>query len=279
MKRRYVLLALANLTLFTGVALAWARPEAKGPAITVPFELLPSNHMVLNAKINGKGPFRLVFDVGAPVTLLSNKAGEESGVIKKDAPKSFLMGMRGEGKVDSLEIGDVKAEGLPVIVLDHPTLKALAGMLGKPLDGLIGYTFFARYKTTIDYQAKLMSFEPVDSQIRDLMKDLPARLAGPKVAKKRILAPTAVWGIEVGEPEGGVSSLGVPIRAIVEGSPADLAGLKVGDVLTSLDGRWTTTPSDAIGAAATVKPGQSATVVVLREGKELALTISPKDGI
>ena len=78
MKRRYVLLALANLTLFTGVAFAWARPEAKGPAITVPFELLPSNHMVLNAKINGKGPFRLVFDVGAPVTLLSNKAGEES---------------------------------------------------------------------------------------------------------------------------------------------------------------------------------------------------------
>ncbi len=279
MQLRYPLLALAQVTLIGGLALAWSGTENKSGPVTVPFELLPSNHIVLNAKINGKGPFRLVFDVGAPVTLLSNRAGEESGVIKKDAPKSFLMGMRGEGNVKSLEIGDLKAEGLPVIVLDHPTLKALAGMLGKPLDGLIGYTFFARYRTTIDYQAKLMSFEPVDSKVRDLMKDLPERLASPKIAKKRTQAPTGLWGLEVGEPVGGVSSLGIPITSVMAGSPAELAGLKVDDVLMTLDGRWTTTPSDAFGAAVAVLPGQPAIVVVLRDGKELTLTVMPKDGI
>ena len=281
MKPRRLLLALAYLIVlgFAGLAPGWLAPEKKVGPVTVPFELLPSNHIVLDAKINGKGPYRLVFDVGAPVTLLSNKAGEGSGVVKKDAPKSFLMGMRGEGKVDTLQIGDLKAEGLPVIVLDHPTLKALAGMLGKPLDGLIGYTFFARYKTTIDYQAKLMSFEPVDSKIRDLMKELPERLAGPKIAKKRTLAPTALWGLTIGEPSGGVSSRGVPVTLVVAGSPADEAGITVGDVMTTLDGRWTTTPSDAIGAAAGVKAGQPTAVVVLRDNEELTMTVTPKDGI
>ncbi len=49
-----------------------------------------------------------------------------------------------------------------MIVLDHPILKALGDFLGRPLDGIIGYTFFARYRTTIDYQARQMTFEPVD---------------------------------------------------------------------------------------------------------------------
>ncbi len=43
--------------------------------------------MVVRARINGKGPFRLIFDLGAPITLLSNQAAEASGVIKADAPR------------------------------------------------------------------------------------------------------------------------------------------------------------------------------------------------
>ena len=30
----------------------------------VPFSMLPSNHMVVQATINGKGPYRLIFDLG-----------------------------------------------------------------------------------------------------------------------------------------------------------------------------------------------------------------------
>ena len=115
---------------------AAANPNPK--VATVPFEMLSSNHMVVNAKLNGKGPYRLVFDLGAPVTLLSNKAAEESGAVEKKAPRSFLFSMRGEGKIDTLEVGDLKAKDLTVLVFDHPVLKALAGFLGRPLDGIIG---------------------------------------------------------------------------------------------------------------------------------------------
>src|SRR4051812_24746047 len=160
-----VVLGLTVATLAQPPA-ATRKKEADGGAkAVVPFEMLPSNHMVVNARLNGKGPYRLVFDLGAPITLLSNRAAEGSGTVKKNAPRSFLFSMRGEAEVGTLEVGGLKAKELPVIVLDPPALKALGGFLGKPLDGIIGFTFFARYRTTIDYQANEMTFEPVDYRV------------------------------------------------------------------------------------------------------------------
>ena len=140
--------------------------------------------MLVEARINGKGPYHLIFDLGAPVTLLSNRVSEATGVVKANAPRSFLFGMRGEAEVDKLQVGELTATKLPVIVLDHPILKALEDMTGRQLDGLMGFTFFARYKTSIDYHAHKMTFDPIEYQVRDLLKELPDRLMGPKVARQ-----------------------------------------------------------------------------------------------
>jgi S1-C subfamily serine protease len=163
--------------------------------------------------------------------------------------------------------------------MDHPALKMLAGALGKPLEGIVGYTFFARYRTTIDYQAHEMKFAPVDFEVRDLVKDLQAKLMGPKVARQRVVAPRALWGFTVGEPAGGVSSLGVPVTAVATGSAADAAGLKAGDIVTTLDGRWTASISDVYAAARAVTPGQATSVKILRDDREMTLTVTPRDGI
>lgn len=245
----------------------------------VPFEMLTSNHMVVEAKLNGKGPYRLIFDLGSPVTLLSNKAADGSGAIDAKTPKSFLFGTRGEGKVKTLEVGELTAENVPVIVLDHPALKVLGQVLGKPIDGIIGYTFFARYRTTLDYQKKVLTFVPVEFEVRDLMKSLPAQMAAAKVVGTRVLAPRGFWGLTLGEPTGGVDSKGVPVTAVAPGSPAEAAGIKVGDLLAGLDGLWTTTISDAYSAAVSIHPGTATSVVVIRDGAEMTLTVTPKDGI
>ncbi len=258
-------------------AVAAKEKEKKG---VVPFEMLASNHMMVRAKINGKGPFRLIFDLGAPITLLSNKAAEASGAVKQDAPKSFLFSMRGEAAVETLEVGGLSAKNLPVIVLDHPALKALGGLFGGPLDGIIGFTFFARYKTTIDYQAREMTFEPVDFKMRDLLKDLPDRLAGPKIARQRVLAPAGVFGLTVAEAaENPLDAPGVTIVSVLAGSPAEAAGLKPGDVLTSLDGRWTASVADTFAAASAAGPGRAIAAVVVRDGAEMTLKVVPRDGI
>ncbi|MDR3638784.1 MAG: PDZ domain-containing protein [Isosphaeraceae bacterium] len=275
------LLALTLTAALLAAAPSWAQSPKEGgdKKVTVPFQLLLSNHMVVRAKVNGKGPYRFVFDLGAPITLLSNRAAEDSGTIKENAPRSFLLNMRGEAEVKSLEIGDLKTEKLPVVVFDHPILKALGDFLGRPLDGIMGYTFFARYKTTIDYQARRMTFEPVNAKIRNLMQDLQARLAGPKEQKHRVLAPSAFWGLNVGAPSGGVSSRGVPVTAVWPDTPAADAGLKAGDIVSVLDGRWTASVADVYAATTGVSPGRAVEVVVLRDGKELTLTVTPRAGL
>ncbi|MDR3619570.1 MAG: PDZ domain-containing protein [Paludisphaera borealis] len=250
--------------------------KENGKPAKVPFSMLPSNHMLVRAMINDKGPYRLIFDLGAPITLLSNNASETSGVVKDDAPKSFLFSMRGEAEVAKLRVGDLTAEKLPVVVFDHPALKILGDVLGRPIDGIIGFTFFARYKTTIDYQINQMTFEPVDFEVRDLMKDLPARLSGPKTARRKVLAPGALWGLRLSPVANGAD--GVPVAEVLADSPALAAGLKPGDVLTSIDDRWTSSIHDVFAAAADVAPGQAVAVVVRRDGKELVLTLRPEDG-
>ena len=255
-------------------------PAADTPGkATVKFEMLPSNHMVVRAKINGKGPYRLVFDLGAPITLLSNRASEAAGVVKPEAPRSFLFSMRGEAEVKTFEVGDLTARDVPVIVFDHPTVKALGGFFRGPLEGILGFTFFARYRTTIDYQARTMTFEPVDFEVRNLLKDLPERMAGPKVARRRVLAPGGLWGLSVGAPAADPGAPGVPIRTVLPDSPASRAGLKPGDILTTLDGRWTTTVADTYAAASGVPAGQAVPVVILRDGQELTLSVTPKPGL
>src|SRR5271166_2453434 len=285
-----------GLSLFLAVAvllglwLAQAGFGAQAPArsstpvttirkAVVPFSMLPSNHMVVEATINGKGPYRLIFDLGAPITLLSNQVSETSGVVRADAPRSFLFSMRGEAEVAKLQVGDLTTTKLPVIVFDHPTLKILGDVLGRPVDGIIGFTFFARYRTTIDYQAKQMTFEPIDFAIRDLLRELPDRLTGPKTIRRRVLAPGALWGLRLARAARNINSAGVPIVEVLPGSPASLASLKPGDVLTMLDNRWTTSVTDAYAAAAAVEPGREIRVVILRDGKEQTLMVCPVDGI
>jgi hypothetical protein len=254
-----------------------APAQAKTKAV-IPFEVLPSNHMLVKAKINGKGPYHLIFDLGAPITLLNNRVSEDSGVVKANAPRSILFGMRGEAEVDKLQVGDLNVDKLPVIIFDHPLLNVLEKFAGRPIDGLMGFTFFARYRTTIDYHAHQMTFEPIDYQVRDLLKDLPDRLLGPKVARRRVLVPKAVYGLRLAGPAGGLDAPGVLIAEVLSGSPADQAGLRAGDLLVTLDGRWTTSVADLFHAAAAVEPGQAIVATVRREGKEQTLTIRPADG-
>lgn len=71
-----------------------AKSDKADTKSVVPFEMLPTNHMLVEARINDKGPYHLIFDLGAPITLLSNRISEAAGVVKPGAPRSFLFGMR-----------------------------------------------------------------------------------------------------------------------------------------------------------------------------------------
>jgi serine protease Do len=60
---------------------------------------------------------------------------------------------------------------------------------------------------------------------------------------------------------------GVTVSSVVAGSPADQAGLKVGDTITSIDGKKVTKGAELVSDIASRKPGAKATLGFLRNGK------------
>jgi hypothetical protein len=264
---------LCTLLLFTLPA------EAPKPA-TVPFELLKTKHMVVQIKINGKGPYRVIFDTGAPVMLVNNKVAKASGLVGKNAqtPLFALFGNMGNVKIKTLEIGDLRAENVAAVVMDHPTIELISKFLG-PIDGIVGFPFFARYKMTVDYQAKELTFVPSGYEPPDameaMMKSMMA-LTGDD-GKPKVLAPAAQWGLIV-EKKDQDEEAGVTVKDVRPGSSAEQAGLKAGDRLLTLDGRWTDSVADTYRAVEYVKPGTSTMVKIKRGSDDIELTVKPRAG-
>jgi hypothetical protein len=253
-----------------------------GKPATVAFELLSTKHIIIKIKVNGQGPYRVIFDTGAPVMLLNYKVAKESGVLPKDAkPPLFpLFGSAGENKIKILEIGDLKAKDVSTIVMDHPTVELISKHLG-PIEGIVGFPFFARYKMTIDYQAKKLTFVPNGFDPPDTLKALMASvmaLANDKPPEPKVLTPAGQWGILL-HKEKNDKEAGITIREVLPGSPAAAGGLKPGDRLLSLDGRWTDTLADVYLAAGKVSPGNSAKLVIRRATQEIEMTVKPQEGL
>lgn len=276
-----------TLALACGLAAPVVAQEPKGDekpkaeAIVVPFELLSSRHMAVQVKLNGKGPYRLVFDTGAPMNLINNKIAKESGVIdaKTKRPGFAPFGaMPNAQTVKVLEVGPAKLEGVSTMVMDHPTVAAISEALG-PIDGIIGFPFFARYAMTVDYQKRELTLVPNDYKPGDYLQGLMEKMMNAQQSKDpAVLAPAAVWGLVVGK-EKDDEAAGVVVEKVLDGGAAAAAGLKPGDRLLTVNGRWTDTVADTFTAAGSVKPGKEAAVVVRRDGQEVKLTVKPAKGV
>jgi membrane-associated protease RseP (regulator of RpoE activity) len=277
-KRRLAASLLAvSLLLVAGRARA---DEPKAQPVTVPFELLKTKHMTVMVKVNGKGPYRVIFDTGAPVTVLNNKVAKESGLLKNVKKPAFsLFGAAGQVKAESLAVGDLVAKDQPVVVMDHPTVEAISKALG-PIDGIVGFPFFARYRMTLDYQAKTMTFVPTDFDPPDVMQAMMAMLLGGGRDKpaKQVIAPAAQWGMVV-EKAASDEEAGVTIKEVLPGSAAAAAGLKAGDRLLTLNGCWTDSVNECYTAAAHAKAGVAVKVTIRRGEQEMELTVRPTLGL
>jgi len=285
MRRTGQVVLLTGLLSVCAVTAASAPQHDKQPdpkAIIVPFELLSTGHMAVQVKVNGKGPYRLIFDTGAPPNLVNNKLAAEAGILKKDPkmanPGVGLFGLAGAKTIDTLEVGQAKLDKVPVMVMDHPTVTAAAKALG-PIDGIIGFPFFARYATTIDYHKKELTLVPNGYVPSDTMQMLMDKLMKGQRGKPepRVVAPAGLWGITVTKAANDEEA-GVTIDHVLPNSPAAEGGLKAGDRLLTVDGRWTDSVNDTYLAASVVKPGRAVEVVVLRDGQEVKLTVKPAKG-
>src|SRR5213594_2262326 len=74
----------------------------------------------------------------------------------------------------------------------------------------------------------------------------------------------------------GVNS-GVTISNVVAGSPAEQAGLKVGDTITTVDGKPVKNGDELVADIASRKPGTKVTLGLIRNGKKQDATITVAD--
>jgi len=277
MKRLFVLVIVAAMS----TAMLRADEKDVKPA-AVPFEMLKSQHMAVQVKINGKGPFRLIFDTGAPVTLLSNKVAKEAGVFPanyKASPFALFGAQQKPFKIKDLEMGELKVANVDTMVMDHPTIGALASVVG-PIEGIVGFNVFAKNRTTIDYQTRTMTFVPVNYEPKDMMKHIMSIMLASKADKEkaRILAPAGLLGLRA-EKKTDDEEPGVVIAEVFKGGAAAAGGLKAGDRLLTLDGRWTDSVEDCFFAASRLQPGTRVRAEVLRDGKRMDIQIQVKQGV
>jgi putative serine protease PepD len=81
----------------------------------------------------------------------------------------------------------------------------------------------------------------------------------------------AYLGVQISDT---TNDTGAQISRIVSGSPADKAGLQVGDVVTAIDGKTVSTSDDLTALVATYSPGDKAKLTVTRDGSTKTIDVT-----
>jgi predicted aspartyl protease len=166
--------------------------ESGRTSVTVPFRLL-NNHVYVEAKVNGKGPYTFIVDTGGH-SLLSPRVAADAGLKVEGAG---VTSGAGEGKSTTgfaryrdIALGPVHLTDQPAFVTDIYD-RSIEGI---PVDGMLGFELFARFAVRLDYGAKRMtvsSFAAFDPRgagipvpfkfydhlpaVRGLIDEMPAR--------------------------------------------------------------------------------------------------------
>ena len=259
--------------------------EAPKPQ-TVKFDLFESGHFVVKVKLNGHGPYNLIFDTGSPTTMITPRIAKEANLTDKAKDKPFipLFGMGGTVKIKKFQVGNVQASDVTAMIMDHPTVALFSREYkkkrGEGIDGIVGFPFFAQFKMTVDYSAKELTFVPNGYKATDIMQDLIQTVMNAMSSKPepKVAAPAALWGLQLAKAAKDESD-GVDVKTVMSGGAAAAAGIKAGDRLLTIDGRWTDSIPDAYVAASFVKPGKPVVVVLKRDGKEVKVKVTPKTGL
>jgi len=117
--------------------------------------------MVISARLDGKGPYRLRIDTGSPEVVLGRSlarelglatlAGGETGGFVGEVPVRFDYAV-----LDSLTLGTTTLARFPVAISDHPALASDAG-----IRGTLGLEALRRFRFCLDAPGGALWLEPL----------------------------------------------------------------------------------------------------------------------
>ncbi|MBV8356099.1 MAG: retropepsin-like domain-containing protein [Candidatus Eremiobacteraeota bacterium] len=128
-------------------------------AVTVPFTFF-DNRMLVECRINGRGPFTMIVDTGAPDVTITpetartlsvsvHSAGAVSGAGNKNVSSGTV-------KIASFSVGPLAFNVREATVLDLSQIKTKFRF--PHLDGVVGYPLFEHFAVTVDPDRRTLSF-------------------------------------------------------------------------------------------------------------------------
>jgi hypothetical protein len=126
--------------------------ELAAEAVRVPFELARSRPVpVVEASLNGRGPFRFFLDTGASGCVLDTRLMSELGLASQGKTQvgdpSRNEPLEADVlRIEELALGGMRARGLPAVAFDRASLER-----GDGVRGVLGLSLFTRHLLTLDY--------------------------------------------------------------------------------------------------------------------------------
>jgi hypothetical protein len=151
------------------VALGGGPPAASDSSVaaTVPFELV-DNRIFVEVRIDGKGPFKVIFDTGAG-NILRPEVARGLGLAVEDAGTGSGVGEQvvraGRSTVGRMQLGSIVLVDQRFTILPFDDARHVFG--SARFDGVIGYEVLQKYVATIDYErGRLTLTEPSKFEYR-----------------------------------------------------------------------------------------------------------------
>jgi hypothetical protein len=214
-------------------------PKADAKTFHVPYRLTKTSHVLIRAKLNGKGPYNFIIDTGAPTLFVSTAVARKVGIRAE---------RNNNDTVDRFEIeGGVIFNKCRARIEDPFQLEGMngLGLAGVEIHGIIGYTILAQYRIEFDFTKDKLNWQHLDfhpppprgvngpataggmEALGSIMK-----IVGAFLGKKTDPPPAlrGFLGLVLSESEGDVQ-----VKAVLRASPAAAAGLQSGDRITGLE--------------------------------------------
>jgi putative serine protease PepD len=242
-----------------------------------------NGHIVTNDHVvQGATKVSVTFADGSKysATVVGTDPSTDLAVLKVDAPSSKLHPLT-LGDSSNLQVGDgVVAIGSP-FGLDETVTSGIVSALGRDISALNNYTISGAIQTDAAINhgnsgGPLLNMAGevvgVTSQIESdgggnegvgfaVPSNTISQVVSKLVKGEKVTHP--YLGVSIGTP---ANRSGAQVATVRNGSPADKAGLKAGDVITAFGGETITSPDDLTAAVAAKQPGDKVSITYVRNG-------------
>ncbi len=136
-----------------------AAESRRAPSGETLIRFSPGSQIIVEARVNGSAPCRLMLDTGAAATLISPRVLTAAGVsFTRDTQTVRARGLTRNAEVEvprvlvqSLEVGQARVDRLMVVAYDMDV---------PGLDGLLGQDFLGLFNVAIDSSAGVVKLGP-----------------------------------------------------------------------------------------------------------------------